>query len=254
MTNKSILMKKLFFILALIVATFTVNAQDFIIRNDGSEISAKVLEISKTEVRFKKTENIDGPTYVESVKDLLMIRFAKGGNTIFKKEETKSEPSAPNPTIVAPSPTVVTEKPTRLSEPTEAPPTRQYPPTTVTRPPVNTRQFDEKSPNSDESCDKGVQDARVYYTGKSSGSGWVGATTILVSPLIGVITAALVASEKPSYSNLNIPKPSYANNSEYMGCYQNEAHKTKKKKVWTSFGVGAAVWAVIILLASSSGD
>lgn len=241
-------MKNVLIILMSSFIAFSVNAQDTIFKNDGTEISAKVLEISKTEVKFKKTENLDGPTYTESIKDLMMIRHPKGiAPTVFTKEDSKPEPPVSNATLAAQSQPTMTEKPSRLAESAEAPPARLSPPTTI-QPSVRTTQIADKSPDSDDSCDKGTQDARVYYTGKSCGSGLVSVATILVSPLIGGITAAVVAGTQPSYANLNIPKPSYANNSTYMTCYQNEAHKVKKKKVWTSFGIGAAAWAVALLI------
>jgi len=50
---------------------------------------------------------------------------------------------------------------------------------------------------------KGKIDSEMYYTGKKSGAGWTAVTTILFSPIIGVIPAAACASSEPSDKNLN---------------------------------------------------
>jgi hypothetical protein len=229
-------MKNLFSILFFMLLTFSLTAQDIIIKNDGSEISAKVLEISKTEVRFKKMDNVDGPTYIMSVNDLLMIRPSKGTNIVFKKEVVKPDsPSVPNTTSSTGQLTSSTAE------------------EVVAKSPVSAAQEPNSTSNSEDSCDKGTQDAKKHYTGVGSGAGWVGLTTAIFSPIVGGITGAIVSSTKPDYANLNIPKPNLVNNSNYMGCYQNEAHKTKKSKVWTSFGTGALVWSLILLLASTTG-
>ena len=234
-------MKNLFTILAFTLLGLTAKAQDMIFKNDGTEISAKVLEISDTEVRFKKTENLDGPTYVVSVKELLMLRPAKGAVIVFKKD-VQPNPPVPNPasTVVQSAQTVVPQQPMVVQQP------RVEPPPTVV--------MVENRVNSDETCDKGAQDARVNYEGKNSGAGWVSATSILLSPLFGAIAAGVIVGTKPSYDNLNLPKPSLRQNVDYMGCYQNEAHKIKKKKVWQSFGIGTAAWALIIILANSGSN
>lgn len=233
-------MKNLLTILAFTLLGLTAKAQDMIYKNDGTEISAKVLEISDTEVRFKKTENLDGPTYVVSVKDLLMLRPAKGAVIVFKKD-VQPNPLVPNPasTVVqTPAPSAVPQQPTVVQQP------RVEPPPTVV--------MVENRVNSDATCDKGAQDARVYYKGQKSGAGWVSGISVFASPLAGLITAAVIVGTKPSYDNLNVPTPSLLRNADYMGCYQNEAHKIKKKGVWQSWGIGTAAFVLVYLLVGSS--
>ena len=34
----------------------------------------------------------------------------------------------------------------------------------------------------------------------------------------------------------------------YYPAYVEQAHKTKKRKVWTNFGIGSGVWLLLVLL------
>lgn len=95
---------------------------------------------------------------------------------------------------------------------------------------------------------KGKKDSEMNYKGKKSGAGWTAATTVLFSPIIGVIPAAVCASSEPSDQNLNYPDNELMKDYEYNKAYVEQAHKTKKKKVWTSFGVGSGAWLLLILL------
>lgn len=59
---------------------------DLIIFKDGSEVSAKVSEITSTEVKYKKCEMEDGPNYVVKKSELFMIKYANGTREVFKNE------------------------------------------------------------------------------------------------------------------------------------------------------------------------
>src|SRR5437016_10861835 len=54
------------------------NAQDTIIQRNGFRIAAKVLEIDKQDVKYKKFENPEGPSYVISKSDVSIIRYQNG--------------------------------------------------------------------------------------------------------------------------------------------------------------------------------
>lgn len=256
-------MKNLLTTLVFMLVAFAANAQDMIYKNDGTPISAKVLEISDTEVRFKKTENLDGPTYVESTKNLLMLRPEKGPPIVFKKDAQASA-LAPNPTIAAAStpastpqimqqPTVVQQQPTVVQQqPTvvyQQPRTEPTPTYIVVNSPPNGAT---STSNADNMCDKGIQDSRVNYKAQGGGGGWISATTILLSPVAGAITAGLIASSPPQMSNLNAPSQSLLTNPQYASCYQGEAHKIKKKAAWSAFGLGTLTWGLLLLLLPKS--
>jgi len=69
----------LFFIMG---GVFHVNAQDLIISKNGNTIEAKVLEISPTEIRYKRFDHLDGPTIVIMAIDVLSIRYENGKTEI----------------------------------------------------------------------------------------------------------------------------------------------------------------------------
>jgi hypothetical protein len=95
---------------------------------------------------------------------------------------------------------------------------------------------------------KGKQDAMTNYKGKNSGAGWTAATTIVLSPLFGLIPAAACSSSEPSDNNLNYKELELMKNNTYNQAYTAQAHKTKKRKVWTNYGIGSGVWLLLILL------
>ncbi len=91
-------------------------------------------------------------------------------------------------------------------------------------------------------------DAKRNYKGKKSGAAWTTATTVVLSPVFGVIPAAICASNEPNDDNLRAPDPELMKNNEYKNAYTDEAHKIKRRKVWTGFGIGSGVWLAILLL------
>lgn len=84
-------MKKIIFSLV-VVLTQNVFCQDSIYKKNGEIIASKVLEINDTEVKFKKAQNIGGPTYAELKSELFRIKFENGTiDTISSKVEVIAE-------------------------------------------------------------------------------------------------------------------------------------------------------------------
>ena len=69
----------------------TVHAQDVMIRKDGSEVLAKILEINPDEISYKRFDNQDGPVYWEKKKDILKIKYANGTEDIFVQVSPQDE-------------------------------------------------------------------------------------------------------------------------------------------------------------------
>lgn len=84
-------MKKILLLLMLLTVTL-MNAQDVIVKNDGSTIICKVSEVGTSEVKYKKFSNLDGPMYSISVEDIQNINFENGEKEEFE-EKTISEKS-----------------------------------------------------------------------------------------------------------------------------------------------------------------
>ena len=72
-------------------AAIYVNAQDVVIKRNGDEIEAKVLEIGINEIKYKKFDNETGPTYTVSKSEIFMIKYANGSKDVFT-EISKTTP------------------------------------------------------------------------------------------------------------------------------------------------------------------
>ena len=192
-------------LILLIACFFSTNSysQDTITKKDGTDIQTKVLEVTTTEVKYRKFDNQTGPIFTVSKSDLMMIRYENGTKDIFNQSSKSTDNTATSET--------------------------------------------------EDLCAQGKQDAAKNYTGRNSGAGWTCAATILFSPIIGVIPAAICSSAEPTAANLNTPKPDLMKNNSYSKCYTDQATKTKKRKVWTNFGIGSGVWVLLIILLSSGG-
>ena len=80
---KIYLMKKLFILLTLALGAVPAFAQDLITKKDGTDIQAKVLEVTVRDVRYKAWNNLEGPEFVLPAYDILIIRFENGTNHVF---------------------------------------------------------------------------------------------------------------------------------------------------------------------------
>lgn len=74
----------------------SVCAQDIIVTTDAQKIEAKILEVSKTEIKYKEKDNLDGPTFTLGVEDINSIIYANGKVTLFndKQSAEKAEPES----------------------------------------------------------------------------------------------------------------------------------------------------------------
>jgi len=88
-------MKKMLLILVTAIGFgITANAQDVILKQDGSEIKAKVLEITDQQIKYKEFDFQDGPIRNINVSEVFMITYENGKREIFNKpNETNTTPS-----------------------------------------------------------------------------------------------------------------------------------------------------------------
>ncbi len=193
-------MKKILLIITSFM-TLCLNAQDYITKKTGDDIKAKVLEITTSEIKYKKFDNLDGPTYSISKSEILMIRYENGTKDIFNESENK------NLTI---------DNTTKQA-------TQDY-------------------------ATLAMNDARSNYRGQNSGAGWVVFTTMITSPILGIIPAVACASKEPNDQNLNYKNQDLMKIQQYNNAYKTEAHRIKRKSIWTGYGAGSAGWLVLILL------
>lgn len=73
-----------FIIGLLFLSSLHVNAQDVIVKKDNSTILSKITKVSTTEIEFKKWSNLDGPTYIISISDVIRINYENGEYDIFE--------------------------------------------------------------------------------------------------------------------------------------------------------------------------
>ncbi len=71
-------MKRNLLVAILIISCSIANAQDTIIKINGDKIISKVIEISSTEVKYKKFDLVDGPAFAEKKSAVKLIKYANG--------------------------------------------------------------------------------------------------------------------------------------------------------------------------------
>lgn len=85
-------------------------SQDVIVKKDGSTIVSKVLEITGTEVKYKKFSNPSGPTYSILKSEVQCINYENGEKETFGPVSTSSQsqlpysisyPQTPNPQSIS---------------------------------------------------------------------------------------------------------------------------------------------------------
>ena len=67
-------------------------AQDVITKKSGEDIKAKVLEVTTTEIKFKKSEMPDSPIFSLLKSDVLIVRYENGTKDIFNELPIKESP------------------------------------------------------------------------------------------------------------------------------------------------------------------
>ena len=171
-------------------------SQDIITLKTGEDISAKIIEVGLTDIKYKKFDNIDGPSFTILKTDVLITRYKNGTKDVYN---------------------------------------------------IDTKSGKDNSSN-EEMALKGTKDAAMYYKGQNSGKVWTGVTSVLTSPLLGLIPAVACSSAEPDQDNLNFKDAELMKNTAYNVAYSEKAHKIKKNKIWKSYGIGSGVWLLFILL------
>jgi hypothetical protein len=72
----------------IIVSSTILKAQDTLFFKSGDKISSKILEVSGSEVKYKKENNPDGPTFITSNTDINYIRYKNGTTDTIKSAVT----------------------------------------------------------------------------------------------------------------------------------------------------------------------
>ena len=75
-------MKK-YLLLYFIIFTTQLFSQDVIIKKNGDEIKAKVVEIADLSIKYKKWENVEGPIYNITKAEVFKVKYANGESDFF---------------------------------------------------------------------------------------------------------------------------------------------------------------------------
>ncbi len=211
--------------LVLIVLGFCSHAQDIITKKNGEDIKAKVLEVTKTEIKYKRFESPEGAIYTMDKSDIVMIRYKDGTKDLFVQEEAVVKPKEP----------AVEQRSIPVKRPA-AP--------AIEDKVIST--FDESIYKDMSMSERGEYDAQAYYRNYRSGAIGTFFMTMFTSPVAGLIPAISISKTPPKNENLNYPKEQLMQNREYANAYKTKAHKMKKRKTWAGYAVGSAISGALI--------
>ena len=86
---------------------------DLIITKDAKKIDAKIIEVSKNEIKYKELDNLEGPTFVLETKEISSIIYANGKVVLYNQKKlqasTGQETSIQKDTLEQPIQTPVVE-------------------------------------------------------------------------------------------------------------------------------------------------
>ena len=78
-------MKQLILLTCALMASVTLVAQDIIVTKDAKKIDAKILEVSKTEIKYKEVDNLEGPTFVLETEEISSILYSNGKVEVYNQ-------------------------------------------------------------------------------------------------------------------------------------------------------------------------
>lgn len=80
-------MKKLIYVSIVFLFSFTsIYAQDIVTKTNGDDLSVKILEVTQTEIKYKRFDNLDGPTFTLPINEILIIRYENGSKEVFNQQ------------------------------------------------------------------------------------------------------------------------------------------------------------------------
>ena len=78
-------------------------AQDLLTKRNGDELAVKVVEITPTEVKYRRTDNPDGPLISVGRADVFLIRYANGSKELFNAQGPLAPPKPRRPAPAGPA-------------------------------------------------------------------------------------------------------------------------------------------------------
>ena len=91
-------MMKIIITAFILLMAVTAPAQDIIVKTDKSELKVRVLEILSSDVKYKRWDMQDGPTYTIGKTDIFMIIYQNGEREVFDEVPVNSPVNSPGTT------------------------------------------------------------------------------------------------------------------------------------------------------------
>jgi hypothetical protein len=87
-------MKKIILLISIcILSVSQLWAQDRLFFLSGDETEVKITEVSSSEVKYKRLDNLDGPTFSSLKSDLFMIKYANGDKEMIAAQTAEPAPA-----------------------------------------------------------------------------------------------------------------------------------------------------------------
>ena len=83
--------KSLLAVAVFVMSSGYIFSQDIILKQDGSEIKAKVIEITDQQVKYKEFDFQSGPTRNINTSDVFMITYENGKKEVFNKQNSTQQ-------------------------------------------------------------------------------------------------------------------------------------------------------------------
>ena len=85
-------MKKIFTFCIIAMMAMPLFAQDIIVTTNAQKIEAKILEVSKTEIKYKEKNNLDGPTFILETAEINSIIYSNGKVVLYNQDTHNTLP------------------------------------------------------------------------------------------------------------------------------------------------------------------
>ena len=191
-------------LLVLLLCPIACLSQDLILKRNGEQVAARIMDISEGQIKFKEYTNQRGQTHFLRTAEVVLVRFQNGTERIFELEEVLGEEMVQDSIAVH----------------------------------HNTWTLGQYQ-------NKAHADAKTHYRAYREASSLTFATSILATPLGGLVAAVGCSSAAPRDGNLNYPDADLFEVEEYKKTYRDAAWKQKKLAVWFSFLGGSAIFGGI---------
>ena len=82
--------------IALVLGCSSAQAQDVLTLKTGEEIKAKIQEVGVSDIKYKKFDNLNGPTYAIMKAEVFMIKYENGTKDVFGNTSPAAKPDQSN--------------------------------------------------------------------------------------------------------------------------------------------------------------